>query len=243
MSRISVRALAFLLLAAPASAQLFSDDEARERLASMEERMAQLEDQLRALSQESAALTLEKQKLLAQLRTLSGVVEETNVTAARQATRIGEVDSKLSAEINLAEKRLDKSIEQLSQVLTDSAKELYGRALDSYTAGNVTQATQTLDNLLVRYPASSFEVPARYWLARFAVIQSNQEVAKDALLALLAAHPDHPRIPDIIVLLAEIAAQQGQTTEVFYWRNRLIERHPSSTATDFLRLDTQSAIE
>lgn len=239
-SRHVVRVLFLVSLAGPASAQvnLFSDDEARERLTALETKLAELEAQLQNLNRQNAALTAEKQNLLQSLRDLSGVVEETNVTAARQASRIEEVDSKLSGEIDATAQQFTATIDQLTQDLTETPAIHYARAVTALEQGNLLLAQKTWQDLLLRYPESEFEVASRYWLARLAFDRQEYAVAHDALLAVLTRYPQHARVPDVLSLLAETALAQGDYAQQTYWHNRILTRHPASAAADALRLDS-----
>lgn len=240
MTRTMIRALlACAMLASPAAAQvnLFSDNEARERLAQLEAQLAELENDISVAKQENSQLTLDKQQLLDQIRGLSALVEETNVTAARQGTRIQEVDAKLSEQISAAAERINESLDEISSELSGNAADSYQEALDAYASGDSPLAEQIWLEMLVRYPDSAYEVATRIWLARLELARNAPESARDELLSLLAEFPEHQRIPDIYVLLTEIAESSGDVSDARYWEERLLDSYPASTAADFIRLD------
>ena len=240
MIRIFIRGIILLgLLVNPAFAQvnLFSDDEAREKLDELEQRLDALDAQVKTLSQSSSNLTVEKQHLLEEIRALSGIVEQTNVTASRQATRIQEVDSKLINEIGLAEQRIAEEIQKLEYSLTVNPNELYAQAIEAYNARDPITAESRWREILQRFPDSQYELPTRIWLARLQIDIAEYDVAKDALLALVAKYRVHPRIPEVYNLLAEVANYQFEPLVVRYWRRQILEQFPDSAIADDIRLN------
>lgn len=240
-SRTLIRVVIACLLAtvAPVRAQvdLFQDDEARARQVELTERLDQLEIDLRRLSHSGSSLTADKQEILALVRELSGLLEDTNATAARQASQINELDRDLDSKLTTAVQQLEGKIQGLAATMVNNADKLYARALQARNQNQAPRATTLLRDLLHRFPDSKFVPAARYWLGQLAHDAGNFDNAEDELVALLAGHPDHARIPDAISLLHAIAVQRGSVAEQKHWQQQLLKKHPASAAADRLRIE------
>ncbi len=240
----ATRTLAALTLAAqlslcalPASGQvsLFKDEEAREKLAEIEGKVELVQGNLRRLAAEAAELNNEKQELLRLIRQLSGLVEEANLIANRHDARIDEIGGYIETEGEALGRRIDEGFDRVAGAMVSNDAKLYDRGVRSHHDLDYDAAERDLRELLLRYPASRFAHAATYRLGLLLHERGSLAESQETLTGLLASHPDSPRVPDALLLLAQMASERGDEAVADGLRRRLLDNHPASSAADRLR--------
>ncbi|MGI9297246.1 MAG: tetratricopeptide repeat protein [Gammaproteobacteria bacterium] len=243
--RPAARALVALAVAAfaviPASAQIFSDDVAREQAARNAEKLADLARIVENLRGQLGAMAQERQASDRRLRELSGQIEELaaagagktelktlETSAARAAlerTKIAEDLAALRAEFS----------EISAFVGLPPEQEFYDAAFADYQGEKYARAADGFQKLLKYYPDGKFNANARYWTSRSFLASGEYESAAATARRLIELHEDGDKIPDAMLVLAEALQNLGQEEESRATLRALIAAHPTTLAADRAR--------
>ena len=234
--RPALAAAALAAASASASAQvldqLFEDEEARAKLSELDLKITALENNIQTLASETVKLNTTKRELLEKIRELSGLLEETNQMVEQQDTELSKIDGRIGSESTKLKEAIDKGYASLRSQLKSNDQDLYERGLTAYNKDAYQAAEKAFDELLLRYPASSYAHAALFWQGQMQRDQGYDVAAQDVLLRLVADYPDSPRLPDALLLLEQISIALGDQELAEYWQRRLLEQHPTSAAAD-----------
>jgi len=251
--------LPFLALLAaaslPASAGLFSDDQARagvtrltqetqklrEDLTVLEQRIGRLDTQLRAqglidLVQQVEALKTELARLRGQIEVNTHTLE---TLEKRQRDLYVDLDERL--------RKLEKSGE--TPAVTPAAapppttaaasgadeNRAYDAAFNLFKMGNYQAAVAAFENFLKSYPASPLAANAQYWIGNSYTALKDYKAAIAAQQKLLSQYPGSPKVPDALLNMASAQAELGDRNAARRTLEEIIARYPTSAAAELAR--------
>ncbi len=187
-----------LLVAAPASAGLFDDDEARQRIVELRGKIVETQDRADTLSRNQLDFANQIEALRAELARLRGQVEvlthNIEATQKRQQDFYVDLDTRLRA--------LEKAAAAAAAAPpappppNDTAD--YEAALNALKAASHKEAAAAFDQFIARHPQSSLLASAHYWGA-YAHGQLKETLAASGLLATFVERwPDDERAPEAL---------------------------------------------
>ena len=250
--------LAAWMVALPAFAQLFDDNEARRRIELLRQQVeanrqateARL-SKAEAAAQEATDRSADRGALLdlaQQIEALRGDVarmrgqlevigNQTETAEARQKQLYLDIDTRL--------RRLEQAREQQSAAPEKPAApaaqsadpepsqaeaKAYQAALDQFKLGNYSLAVAAMQGFLVTYPSSPLAANAQYWVG---MAYSGQRDYKSAIAAqrkLLTAWPDSPKAPDAMLSIASAQETMGDRGAARKTLEELIKKYPGSSS-------------
>lgn len=230
-------AAALLMLAAGSThAGLFSDDEARKAILDLRARLDQMDQANRAREAELATL---RRSLL----DLNTTIEQLRTDLARQ--RGGEEQlARDVAELQRKQKDVQQGIDERlrrmepQKVSLDGQEFLaepeetkaYGDAVGVLRQGDFAGAATAFGSFQRRWPASGYTPAALYWLgnAQYGLRQYKEAIA--TFKSLLATAPDHPRVPEAMLSIANCQIELKDSKAARFTLQELNRLHPQSEA-------------
>jgi tol-pal system protein YbgF len=229
------RRLAALLLviALPAQAALFDDDEARKRVealrAEVNARMDKLEAASRGqieLANQIEALKAEVAKLRGQLEVLTNEIESTQ---KRQKDFYVDLDNRLR---KLEPQAGAEAKPASAQPAVDPAAETrdYEAALNLFKSGKHKDALNAFLNFIKAYPASPFLPSAHYWAGSAHYQLGEYKKAVELFGKLAATWPDDAKAPDALLGEANCLQESGDAKGARKALETLVAKYPASAA-------------
>lgn len=236
--------LALFLLSATASAGLFSDDEARERIQQLEQQLAQLEKDNAKLDEVNKQQTGSLLDLLAQIETMNQelrglrgqneeLVHSLQDAKNRQKDFYVDLDTRLrqlesAAQSVAGQKEAAKGTQDDADALENGAYEV---VYAHYKAANYAKVIASAREFLQKYPDSARAASVYYLLgdAYFSLDDFKKSIA--SYQAIVSKYEASPNVPDAWL---NIAACQQQLKDVASARKTLkmlISKYPDSKAS------------
>jgi tol-pal system protein YbgF len=239
-----LRALAAgaLLAAAAGSAHagLFDDEEARKAILDLRAKVDQTD---KATATRDAELAEQIAQLRRSVLELNATIEQLRSELARMRG----VDEQLQrdvAELQRRQKDVQQGIDERlrrmepQKVMLDGREFLaepdetrqYGEAVGVLRQGDFAGAVAAFSSFQRRWPASGYAPTALYWLGN---AQYGKRDYKDAIVsfrALVAGTPDHPRVPEALLSIANCQIELKDNKAARRTLDELIKTHPSSEA-------------
>lgn len=241
-------ALAACVLAWPAQAQLFSDNEARRAILELREKVEanrlsgeaankRLMDELTRLNDESTAPT--RRSLLE----LSNQIETLRAELARLRGQ-NEQLARDVAELQRQQKDVLVALDERLRVLepikvqqdgaeftaTPAEKRDFDAAMAVLRQTEYPRAAQLYQQFMSRYPDSGYTPSALYWLGntQYALREYKQAIA--TYQRLMAEAPRHPRVPEAHLAIANCQLELKDARAARKTLEDLVKAHPQSEA-------------
>lgn len=239
--------LAAALLAGPARAGLFDDEEARKAILDLRSRIQSNDDAARARLAELASASGQMLEQLAALRrSLLDLNNQLDALRAEQATLRGS-NEQLAREVAELQRRqrdvgqaVDERLRKLEPVkvtldgqefLADAdEKRAFDEALALLRGGDFDKSAGALSAFLRRYPASGYAPAARFWLGNALYGKRDHKEAIATLRAFVSAEPAHARAPEAMLAVANSQAEMRDTKGARKTIDELIKAYPRSEA-------------
>jgi tol-pal system protein YbgF len=243
--------LAAVLLALPARAALFDDEEARKRIADTNARLAQIQKQL-----DERITALESQLKSQGLVDLFNQVEQLKSDVAKLR---GQVEV-MTFEVEQSQKRardlyvdLDTRLRKLeggpgSPAAGDASpavaaaatpppvaapaneQKAYDTALDQFKAGNYAGAILNFTAFVKAYPKSPLAPSAQYWTGNAQFAQKDFKAAMATQQKLVATWPDSSKVPDALLNIATCQFELADAAGSRRTLESVVARYPQSDA-------------
>lgn len=252
---LSAAFAASMLVAGPAHAGLFDDEEARKAIVDLRQRIQQVEDQNKARSTEqasaqTAALTKLNEQLAEQVALLKrSVLELNNQLEAMRAdvARLRGSDEQLTRDVAELQKRqkdasqaLDDRLRRIEplKVAVDGKdfladpeeKRAYEDAIATLRSGEFERATTALGAFQRRFPASGYNDSVRFWLGNALYGKRDYKEAIATFRGFVTAAPEHPRAPEAMLAMANTQAELKDTKGARKTIEDLVKAYPRSEA-------------
>ena len=245
--------LTLTLLALPARAALFDDEEARKRIADVNARLAtvqkQLDDRITALesqlkSQGLVDLFNQVEQVKADVAKLRGQVEvltfEVEQSQKRQKDLYVDLDTRLrkieggpgnpAAGDAAPGAAAAASPTPASVAAPANEQRAYDTALDQFKAGNYAGAIVNFSAFVKAYPKSSLAPSAQYWIGNAQFAQKDFKGAMATQQKLVATWPDSSKVPDALLNVATCQVELSDAAGSRRTLESLVARYPQSDA-------------
>jgi len=240
-------AAAVMVLALPARAAIFEDDDARKAILELRQRLIQLEqtnaqqaadaaktqaqlrEQIQAMQRSALELNGQLEALRGEIARLRGNDEQMARDLADVQRRQKDSSQGVDARIRKLEP-LKVSVDGREFMADPEEKRQFEDALVLLRNGDYDKASGAFSGFLRRYPASGYADSARFWLGN---AQYGKREYKDAITsfrALVANSPDHLRAPEALLAVANCQLEAKDPKAARATIGELIKTYPKSEA-------------
>jgi tol-pal system protein YbgF len=233
-----------LLLAGPAGAGVFDDDEARKAIVDLRQRVqqseeqakareaaanAQLVEQLTALRRSLLDLNNQLESMRADLAKLRGSDEQLQRDVAELQKKQKDVGQTLDDRLRKLEPT-KVSVDGREFVAEPEEKKAYDDAMATLRGGDFDKSVAALTGFMKRYPASGYTDSARFWLGNAYYGKRDYKDAIAAFRSFVAAAPENPRAPEALLALANSQAEMKDARSARKTIEDLVKTYPQSEA-------------
>jgi tol-pal system protein YbgF len=247
--------VAGLLMAAPAQAGLFDDEEARKAILELRQKLdtvrvetdQKLKEQARALGERSTddaavvrrgLLDLQNQieALKAEIATLRGQNEQLVREVANQARQVADLQRQQKDTGQAVEDRLRRfepakvTVDGREFVADPAEKRDFEAALGVFRKGDFGPSQGAFLDFLKRYPQSGYSPSALFWLGNAQYATRDYKEAIINFRALLVQAPDHSRAPEAVLSIANCQIELKDTRAARKTLEDLAKTYPQSEA-------------
>ena len=236
-------AVAASVLALPAHAGLFDDDEARKAILDLRERVARGEEQRQKL--EKADQQINEQ--IGQLR--NSILELNNAIEAlrTELAKLRGTDEQLARDISELQRRqkdiaqgVDERMRKMEPLpvtldgreftAEPEEKKQFDEAMAMFRNSDFAGASNAFAAFGKRWPASGYTETARFWLGNAQYAKREYKDAITTLRAFVASVPDHPRAPEALLAVANCQLELKDRVAARKTLDDLIKAYPKSEA-------------
>ena len=240
-------AAVFVLLALPANAALFEDDDARKAILELRQKLQQMEQ---ASAQQASETAKTNAQLREQIQVLQRSVLELNgqlESLRGEVAKLRGTDEQLTRDLSEVQRRqkdisqgVDDRIRKLEpmKVSVDGRefmadpeeKRQFDDALAMLRNGEFDKAASSFGSFLRRYPASGYADSARFWQGNALYGKREYKDAIASFRGLVNNSPDHPRAPEALLAVANCQVEAKDTKGARATIGELIKAYPNSEA-------------
>ena len=228
------------LVALPAHAALFSDDEARKAIIDLRTQVVQMRDLLQA-EQKSAGERIDQ--LQRSLLDLNRQLEESRAEMARLRGQQEQLARDV-ADLQRAQKDIRQGVDdrirrlEPQQVDVDGRQftadpeetRLFDEALATLRRGEFPAAADQFASFQRRFPASGYGPSALFWLGNAQYGKRDHKEAIASFRSLVSKAPDHPRAPEALLSIATSQMELKDSRGARRTLDELIKAYPRSEA-------------
>ncbi len=242
-----LRALSGAVLCAAfgaAQAGLLEDDEARKAILDLRQKVetlrqsheGQLSEQSRKSAEESAQLRRSLMELQGQIEVLRAEVARLRGQGEQAQRELAELQKRQGEAAQGLEERLRKF--EPSKVTVDGKEFLadpaerrdFEAALALFKKGEFAAAQAPFVDFIKRYPQSGYRASALFWLGNAQYATRDYKEAIINFRALLSGAPDHMRVPETLLSIANCQLELKDTRAARKTLDELLKAHPQSEA-------------
>ncbi|MDP9108111.1 MAG: tol-pal system protein YbgF [Pseudomonadota bacterium] len=219
------------VLALPAHAGLFDDDEARKAILDIRGKLDGLRRDVDAKADKNSLLDVASQNesLRQEVAKLRGQVEvltnELSSTQQRQKDFYVDLDARLR---KLEPQKL--TVDGKETDVEPAEQKAYDGALAAYKTGDYKNAGAVLSDFLRRFPQSGFAASAQYLLGTTYYAQRDYRNAIAAQQAVVKNHPESPKAADAMLNIASCYAELKDVKAARRALESLVAQYPDSAA-------------
>lgn len=235
------------MAAASAQAQLFPDNEARKAILELrgtdEAQAKQLAEIVAAHKAANKELLEQIQQLRRSLLDLNNQIEAVRADMARQRGSDEQL-ARSVAELQQRQKDIAQGVEDRirklepikvgldgKEFLADpDEKRQYDEAFAQIRGGDFAAAATAFASFTRRYPASGYSDAARFWLGNAQYGKREYKEAVATLRGFIAAAPEHPRVPEALLAVANCQAEMKDSKAARATLAELVKKYPQSEA-------------
>jgi tol-pal system protein YbgF len=197
------------LVAGPAHAGMFDDDQARQAILDLRSKTDNLASQLTAAQRALLDQTGQLAQLNQQLATLRGQNEDlTNQVSTLQKQQkdyYGDLDTRL--------KKLEPQQETIDGVqgsVQPGETDAFNQASQQFRNGDFKGAAASFRDFIAKYPQSPYQPTAQYWLGNALYALRDYKGSTEVWQNIVKTYPQHPRAPEALLAIANNQLELGQ---------------------------------
>ncbi|MBE7939302.1 tol-pal system protein YbgF [Ramlibacter aquaticus] len=234
-------ALAAGLLAGPAHAALFEDDEARRAILELRQRADAQRQTSDRQSQDTEQLRRSLLDLQSQIEALRGDVARLTGQNEQLQRDIADLQRRQKDIVQGVDDRLRKvepaKVTVDGREFTADPRESadYEAALAIFRKGDFPSAQAAFTQFLQRYPQSGFRPTALFWLGNAQYANRDYKGAIGNFRTLLSSAADNPRAPEALLSIANCQIELKDNTGARRTLDELMRTYPQSEAAGAAR--------
>ncbi|WP_250492704.1 tol-pal system protein YbgF [Caballeronia sp. GAWG1-1] len=197
------------ILAVPAHAGVFDDNEARKAVLDLRTKTDSLGNQLSAAQRTILDQSNRIDQLNQQVATLRGQNED----LGNQVATLQKQQKDYYADLDTRLKKFEpqqQTIDGVSGAVQPGETEAFNAASTEFRNGDYKNAATSFKAFVSKYPQSPYQPTAQYWLGNALYAQRDYKGSTAVWQNLVKTYPTHPRAPEALLAIANNQIEQGQ---------------------------------
>ncbi|PLZ00190.1 tol-pal system protein YbgF [Burkholderia sp. WAC0059] len=217
------------LVALPAHAGLFDDDQARQAILDLRAKTDNLSGQLSAAQRTILDQSNRLDQLNDQVATLRGQNEDlANQLAALQKQ---EKDSYTDLDTRLKKfEPQQETVDGVQGVVQPGETDAFNAASDQFRSGDFKGAAAAFRSFIDKYPQSPYQPTAQYWLGNALYALKDYRGSTAVWQNVVKNYPQHPRAPEALLAIANNQIELGQRTAARHTLEQIVAQYGNSDA-------------
>ncbi|MDR5832074.1 tol-pal system protein YbgF [Caballeronia sp. LP006] len=197
------------MLAVPAHAGVFDDNEARKAVLDLRTKTDSLGNQLSAAQRTILDQSNRIDQLNQQVATLRGQNED----LGNQVATLQKQQKDYYADLDTRLKKFEpqqQTIDGVSGAVQPGETDAFNAASTEFRNGDYKNAATSFKAFVSKYPQSPYQPTAQYWLGNALYAQRDYKGSTAVWQNLVKTYPTHPRAPEALLAIANNQIEQGQ---------------------------------
>lgn len=197
------------LVAGPAHAGLFDDDQARQAILDLRAKTDNLTSQLSAAQR----TLIDQQGRLDQLNQQIATLRGQNEDLANQVSTLQKQQKDYYADLDGRLKKLEPQTETVDGVqgtVQPGETDAFNAASQQFRSGDFKGAAAAFRSFIAKYPQSPYQPTAQYWLGNALYALHDYKGSTAIWQSIVKNYPQHPRAPEALLAIANNQLEQGQ---------------------------------
>lgn len=215
------------LVAGPAHAGMFDDDQARQAILDLRSKTDNLTSQLAAAQRALLDQSNRIDQLNQQIATLRGQNED----LANQVTALQKQQKDYYTDVDTRLKKFEPQQQTVDGVLgtvqpgeTDS----FNSASQAFRAGDFKTAAAQFRDFIAKYPQSPYQPTAQFWLGNSLYALRDYKGSTAVWQGVAKNYPQHPRAPDALLAIANNQLELGQKAAARKTLQQIVSQYAGS---------------
>lgn len=197
------------LVAGPAHAGLFDDDQARQAILDLRAKTENLTSQLAAAQR----TLLDQQGRIDQLNQQIAAVRGQNEDLANQVATLQKQQKDYYTDLDTRLKKFEPQTQTVDGVqgsVQPGETDAFNAASQQFRSGDYKGAAAAFRDFIAKYPQSPYQPTAQYWLGNALYAQRDYKGSTAVWQGIVKNYPQHPRAPEALLAIANNQLEQGQ---------------------------------
>jgi tol-pal system protein YbgF len=215
------------LVAGPAHAGLFDDDQARQAILDLRAKTDNLTSQLAAAQR----TLLDQQGRIDQLNQQIATVRGQNEDLANQVTTLQKQQKDYYTDLDTRLKKFEpqqQTVDGVQGTVQPGETEAFNAASQQFRSGDYKGAAAAFRDFVAKYPQSPYQPTAQYWLGNALYALRDYKGSTAVWQGIVKNYPQHPRAPEALLAIANNQLEQGQKTAARKTLQQIVSQYAGS---------------
>lgn len=215
------------LVAGPAHAGLFDDDQARQAILDLRTKTDNLTSQLAAAQR----TLLDQQGRIDQLNQQIATVRGQNEDLANQVTTLQKQQKDYYTDLDTRLKKFEpqqQTVDGVQGTVQPGETEAFNAASQQFRSGDHKGAAAAFRDFVAKYPQSPYQPTAQYWLGNALYALRDYKGSTAVWQGIVKNYPQHPRAPEALLAIANNQLEQGQKTAARKTLQQIVSQYAGS---------------
>ena len=215
------------LVAAPAHAGLFDDDQARQAILDLRSKTDNLTTQLAAAQRTILDQSNRLDQLNQQVATLRGQNED----LTNQVSTLQKQQKDYYTDLDTRLKKFEpqqQTVDGVQGTVQPGETEAFNAASQQFRNGDFKNAAASFRDFIQKYPQSPYQPTAQYWLGNALYALRDYKGSTATWQGVVKNYPQHPRAPEALLAIANNQLEQGQKAAARKTLQQIVDQYGSS---------------
>jgi tol-pal system protein YbgF len=215
------------LVAGPAHAGLFDDNQARQAILDLRAKTDDLASQVAAAQRALLDQNNRLDQLNQQLATLRGQNED----LTNQVTTLQKQQKDSYADLDSRLKKFEprqQTVEGAQGTVQPGETDAFNQASQQFRNGDFKGAAASFRDFIAKYPRSPYQPTAQYWLGNALYALRDYKGSTAIWQGIVKNYPQHPRAPEALLAIANNQLEQGQKAAARKTLRQIVSQYAGS---------------
>ncbi|RKP50947.1 tol-pal system protein YbgF [Trinickia fusca] len=216
------------LVAGPAHAGLFDDDQARQAILDLRSKTENMASQLAAAQRTILDQSNRIDQLNQQIATLRGQNED----LTNQVTTLQKQQKDYYTDLDTRLKKFEpqqQTVDGVEGTVQPGETEAFNAASQQFRNGDFKGATAAFRDFISKYPQSPYQPTAQYWLGNALYALHDYKGSTATWQNVAKNYPQHPRAPEALLAIANNQLELGQKAAARKTLQQIVSQYGNST--------------